>query len=110
MSCLICDGGGAITAGAGSVSLGLRFVTCSGADTGGGITATACEPGTRIGVMSLRGALGLGGTIAAFKGGAERILSRCGSGVGGTMLAFSIGARCALLLSLRTSGVGATTA
>jgi hypothetical protein len=66
--------------------------------------------GTRIGVISLRGALGLGGTMAAFKGSAERILSRCASGVGGTMLALNIGARCALLLSLRTSGVGATTA
>ena len=103
----ICVGGGAITDGAGSVSRGCCLVDCSGAETGGGITATACEPGmgTKI---SRRGALGLGGTMAAFSDGVERILSRCASGVGGMTFAFNIGARCAL--SLRTSGVGATAA
>ncbi len=100
-----CVTGGAITAGAGRVSRGFRLLACSGAETGGGMTLTACEPdrGTKI---SRRGAVGLGGTIAAFNGCAERICSRCASGVGGMIFAFNIGVRCAF--SFRTSGVGAT--
>jgi hypothetical protein len=101
MSREISEGGGATTDGAGSVSLGFELVIRSGAEIGGGTTATACEPGARMGVMSRCGALGLGGTTAAFMGRVDRIFSRSASGVGGTMLAFSAGT--ARVLSLRTS-------
>ena len=40
-------GGGATTLGAGMLSRGFRFVTCSGAETGGGTTCTAFDPGKR---------------------------------------------------------------
>jgi hypothetical protein len=58
-------------------------------------------------VMSRCGALGLGGTTAAFMDGKDRILSRWASGVGGMMLVFNVGA--CLVVSSRTSGAGATT-
>jgi len=43
-SCVISVGGGATTV-AGRASLGCKWVICSGAETGGATTATACEPG-----------------------------------------------------------------
>ena len=64
-----------MTLGAGSVSRGLRLVTRSGAETGGGTTLMACEPGMRSEVISRCAALGGGGTTVAFIAGAFRILS-----------------------------------
>jgi len=98
-------GGGEITLGAGSVSRAWEFVTCSGAETGGGIIDTACDPGIRGDVMSLGIPLGLGGITAALIEGDARNLSRRTSGLGGTTAsrtgAVSILSRC-------TSGLGAT--
>src|SRR5271157_1351952 len=44
---LTCDGGGATTAGAGSVSLGVDDTSRWGAETGGATTSTVCASGTR---------------------------------------------------------------
>src|SRR5450755_107484 len=131
---LTCDGGGAITAGAGSVSLGLDAASRAGAETGGGITSTLCVRGTRELAMSWgvsRGAgattlgasasavrilsretfsremLGAGGTMAAFNVGELRVLARETSGAGGTMLGVRLFA--ARLADEFNSGEGATT-
>jgi len=59
-------GGGATTLGDGMASLGFRFVTCSGADTGGGTTCTAFDPGRRSVDTSRCGTAALGGTAPIF--------------------------------------------
>ncbi len=59
-------GGGATTLGAGMASRGFRLVTCSGADTGGGTTCTAFDPGRRRVEISRWGTAALGGTAPIF--------------------------------------------
>src|SRR5260370_35647747 len=68
------EGGGAMTTGAGRLSFVLREVSRSGAETGGGTTATLfiC---TREGETSRPAALGGGGITLALIAGAERAWS-----------------------------------
>src|SRR5271157_1510945 len=78
---LICEGGGAITAGAGSVSLGVEETSRGGAETGGAITSTVCVSGTRElarsrGASLGAGATGAGATTVGASGEAVGILSR----------------------------------
>ncbi|MFZ1158638.1 MAG: hypothetical protein WAO10_12720 [Candidatus Sulfotelmatobacter sp.] len=73
--CRSCDisveGGGATTDGAGMASLGLRELSRSGADTGGGTTAAfAICTGERE--ISRLTAAGAGGTMLELRAGAER--------------------------------------
>src|SRR5579862_2889815 len=68
-------GGGATTLGAGNASLGFEFVVCSGADTGGGTTCTAFDPGRRSVETSRWGTAALGATAPTFIWGVARIWS-----------------------------------
>jgi hypothetical protein len=65
------DGGGAMTEGAGRLSFALRPLSRSGAETGGGTTATSfiC---TREGETSRPMALGAGGITLPLSAGVER--------------------------------------
>jgi hypothetical protein len=65
------EGGGATTDDAGGLSFALRAVSRSGADTGGGTTATLfiC---TRVGETSLLAVAGAGGITLALSAGAGR--------------------------------------
>ena len=65
------DGGGATTEGAGRLSFALRPFSLSGAETGGGTTATLfiC---TRVGETSRVMVEGAGGITLAFSTGVER--------------------------------------
>lgn len=65
------EGGGATTEGAGKLSFELRAVSRSGAETGGGTTATLfiC---TRVGETSRLVTAGAGATTLALSSGAER--------------------------------------
>jgi len=65
-------GGGATTLGAGMVSRGFRFVICSGAETGGGTTCTAFDPGIRRVETSRWGTATLGGTTPTLNWGEAR--------------------------------------
>ena len=69
------DGGGAMTEGAGRLIFALRPDSRSGAETGGGTTATSfiC---TREGETSRPTALGAGGITLPLSAGAERPRSR----------------------------------
>lgn len=69
------EGGGAITDGAGMLSLASRAASRSGAETGGGTTATLfiC---TRVRETSRPTGAGAGGIIAPLRAGAERASSR----------------------------------
>src|ERR1700686_2990368 len=69
------DGGGAMTEGAGRLSFALRPDSRSGAETGGGTTATSfiC---TREGETSRPAAAGAGGMTLALSGGVGRARSR----------------------------------
>ena len=69
------DGGGATTEGAGRLSFALRPFSLSGAETGGGTTATLfiC---TRVGETSRVMVEGAGGITLAFSTGVERAWSR----------------------------------
>ena len=69
------EGGGAMTEGAGRLSFALREVSRSGAETGGGTTATLfiC---TRDGETSRLATLGAGGITLAVIAGAKRAWSR----------------------------------
>src|SRR5690242_2569102 len=85
-------GGGATTLGAGMASLGFTLATCSGADTGGGTTCTAFDPGIRRVETSRCGTAALGGTAPTASCGAARNWSvTCGAG--GTAVWGSTGAR-----------------
>jgi hypothetical protein len=59
-------GGGATTLGAGMASLGFTLVICSEAETGGGTTCTAFDPGRRRVETSRCGTVALGGTAPTF--------------------------------------------
>jgi len=65
-------GGGATTLGAGMASRGFRLVVRSGADTGGGTTCTAFDPGRRRVEISCCGTAALGGTAPMFIWGEAR--------------------------------------
>jgi len=81
---LTCDGGGAMTAGAGSVSLGVDEISRAGAETGGAITSTVGASGMRELAKSCGASLGAGAmTVAVAIGFALRILSRETFGAGG---------------------------
>ncbi len=69
------DGGGAITEGAGRLSFALRPDSRSGAETGGGTTATSFIR-TRDGETSRPTTAGAGGITRAFNAGLERERSR----------------------------------
>jgi hypothetical protein len=69
------DGGGAMTEGAGRLSFALRPDSRSGAETGGGTTATSFI-WTRDGETSRPAAAGAGGMTLALKAGVERARSR----------------------------------
>lgn len=110
-SWLTSDGGGATTAGAGNVSLGLDEASRSGAETGGGTTSTVCVTSTRElaksrGVSRGAGAITLCSIVGA-SGDAVRILSCETFGAGGTTAAFSVGD--VRVLVRETSGAGGTT-
>ncbi len=123
------EGGGATTDGAGRLSLALRAVSRSGADTGGGTTATLfiC---TRVGATSLPTAAGAGGITLVLSAGTGRARSpemrvdagaitlgvregaasarsRETRGAGAMMLGSSTGAN--KVCSERTLGAGGTT-
>jgi hypothetical protein len=82
---LTCDGGGATTAGAGSVSLGVDETSRWGAETGGATTSTLCVSGTRESARSRCSSRGAGATTVGASGLAVRILSRETCGAGGTI-------------------------
>ncbi|MGA7381164.1 MAG: hypothetical protein WBX03_09960, partial [Terriglobales bacterium] len=65
---------------------------CSGADTGGGTTLTACEPGMRAEGILRWGALAGGGTTVALNAGARRSFSGATFGAGATAVSASLGA------------------
>lgn len=93
---LTCDGGGAMTAGAGSVGLAADGASRCGAETGGAITSTVCASGMRE-LASSRcvsrgaGAMTVCSTIMGASGLAVRILSRWTFGAGGTTAALKLG-------------------
>src|ERR1700730_2485367 len=88
---LTCDGGGATTAGAGSVSLGVDETSRCGAETGGATTSTVCVRGTRESARSRCVSRGAGATTVGASGLAVRMLSRETFGAGGTTAAFKVG-------------------
>jgi len=87
---LTCDGGGAITAGAGRVSLGLDETSRCGAETGGATTSTVCVSGRRELAKSRCASCGAGAITVGAIGFAARILSRETFGAGGMMLGVSM--------------------
>ena len=89
---LTCDGGGATTAGAGSVSLGVDETSRWGAETGGATTSTVCVRGTRESARSRCVSRGAGATTVGASGLAVRILSRETFGAGATIDEFRVGA------------------
>ena len=88
---LTCDGGGATTAGAGSVSLGVDETSRDGVETGGATTSTVCVSGTRELARSVCASRGAGAITVAVSGVAVLILSRETFGAGGTTTAFKAG-------------------
>lgn len=85
------EGGGAMTEGEGMFSFEVRDVSRSGAETGGGTTATLviCTGDREIWGLD---ALGAGGMIAPVSAGAGRAFSRARFGAGATTLESSRGA------------------
>jgi hypothetical protein len=107
MSCeMSVEGGGATTAGAGMFSFDTRLLARSGADTGGGTTATF-DICTGALVISRLTAPGAGGMTLAASDGAVRVLSELAAGAGATTEGFSEGATEAR--SRVTRGAGAMT-
>jgi len=104
---LTCDGGGATTAGAGSVNLGVDDTSRGGADTGGFTTSTVWVKGKRELAMSRCVSLGAGAITVGARGLAVRIWSRETLGAGGTIAALRLGV--VLALERETSGAGGTT-
>src|ERR1700688_3769212 len=107
---LTCEGGGATTTGAGSVSFELDVASRRGAETAGATTSTVCVSGTRELARSRWASRGAGAITVGASGSADCILSRATLGVvgvGGMMALFSAGA--ARLLLRETSGAGAMT-
>ena len=89
---LTCDGGGATTAGAGSVSLGVDDTSRWGAETGGATTSTVCASGTRELAKSRCVSRGAGAMTVGASGLAVRILSRETFGAGGTIVGLTTAA------------------
>src|ERR1035437_9071802 len=83
---LTCDGGGAMTAVAGSASLDVDDTSRWGAETGGATTSAVCAIGTRELAKSRCASRGAGAMTADASGSAVRILSRETFGAGGTMV------------------------
>jgi hypothetical protein len=107
MSCeMSVEGGGATTAGAGMFSFDTRVLVRSGAETGGGTTATF-DICTGALVISRLTAPGAGGMTLAASEGAERVLSELTAGAGATTEGFSVGP--AEARSRETRGAGAIT-
>src|SRR5271163_4569356 len=79
---LTCDGGGATTAGAGNVSLGVDDTSRCGADTGGFTTSTVWVNGRRELARSRCVSRGAGATTVGASGLAVRIWSRETLGAG----------------------------
>jgi len=104
---LTCDGGGATTAGAGSVSLGVDETSRWGAETGGATTSIACVRGTRESAKSRCSSRGAGATTVGASVLAVRILSRETFGAGGTIVVLRVGE--VRVGVLETSGVGGMT-
>ncbi len=104
---LTCDGGGATTAGAGSVSLGVEDTSRGGADTGGFTTSTVWVKGRRELAMSRCVSRGAGAITVGARGLAVRIWSRETLGAGGTIAVPRLGV--VLALERETSGAGGTT-
>src|SRR5208283_267902 len=101
---LTCDGGGATTAGAGSVSLGVDETSRGGAETGGAITSAVCVSGTRELAKSRGASVGDGATTVCANGLAVRILSRETFGAGGMTAELNVGE--VRVLARETSGAG----
>src|SRR5208282_1449817 len=91
---LTCDGGGATTAGAGRASFGVDETSRGGAETGGAITSTVCDNGTRELATSLGVLTGAGAMTVGASGVADRIFvsSRETFGAGGITAAGKVGA------------------
>jgi hypothetical protein len=70
---LTCDGGGAITAGAGSVSLAVDAMSRAGAETGGATTSTVWVSGTRELARSRCASGGAGAMTVGASGSEVRI-------------------------------------
>jgi hypothetical protein len=102
-----CDGGGAITVGAGNVSLDMADVSRCGADTGGATTSVVCVNDDRELAKSRWASVGAGATTEGLIGVALRILSRVTSGAGAITGAFTVGRERGLACD--TSGAGAIT-
>lgn len=101
------EGGGAITEGAGRVNFEFLLVARSGAETGGGTTATLviCTGALESSRLT---ALGAGAITLALSTGAERFRSRVTLGAGATTLAVNEGATS--VRSRETFGAGGITA
>jgi hypothetical protein len=100
------EGGGAITVGADKLSLGLRVVARSGAETGGGITdaLVICTGELESSRLTPPGA---GGITLAARGAVERVRSRSTLGAGATTEPLREGGTIGSRLTL---GAGGTTA
>ena len=85
------EGGGAMTAGAGSVGLGVDDTSRCGAETGGAIASTVCASGMRELARSRCVSRGAGAMTAGASGLAVRILSRNTFGAGWTIVVLKIG-------------------
>jgi hypothetical protein len=103
---LTSDGGGATTAGAGSVIFDLEDTSRGGAETGGAITSTVSVTGTRELAMSRCASRGAGAMTFGVTGFAVRIWSRATFGAGGTIVEFNVGE--VRVLACETSGAGGT--
>ena len=107
MSCeMSVEGGGATTPGAGMFSLAVRLVARSGAETGGGTTATF-DICTGELVISRLTAPGAGGITLAASAGDEREVSEATDGAGATTFGVNAGADAER--SRATRGAGAIT-
>jgi len=99
------DGGGAITAGAGSESLAAVAESRAGAETGGATALVVCETGARELAKSRWASCGAGATTLLASGFTARILSRETFGAGATTFVASGFAE--RIFSRATSGAGA---
>ena len=100
------EGGAAMTEGAGKLSFGLRIAVRSGAEAGGGTTATLIATEERE--NSRLTALGAAGITLGASAGTERAASRVTLGAGATTVVVREGTTC--VLSRETRGAGGMTA
>lgn len=100
-----CDGGGAMTTGAGKVSFAVDAVSRCGAETGGATTLVVCVSEDRELARSRCASVGAGATTAGFIAVALRTWSRFTSGAGATMGALTDGK--ARAFARARSGAGA---